>query len=441
MDSDPDDSQAREIPETPRKRLDPSSPAEKKSNKKKKQKQIVEATIQVVQDNPERAPPLVGYFPSGFDPNGKSNGGGESSAAAAAAMARVYRNRNKPKRLQLVVSPNGSNVDFVGTNYSGEAEAGQQHCNYALGVLDKETQTLKIVPIASNKIIRLEPKVRGSRLPNKDAESLAEGERSAVSRSEKMKGLTERYGTSKAIRAAKKWAALKQDDDPETQKDMNEKIKQIAIKKEALESTQVQVDRNIPPYNAAATSPQEAYPLEKIILKGEWDFLEDIYQLLEEEAEVKLDAYPSFISNRIQKLREIENEEEKKRKACIFSYITHLIKFKDLHSMDGISSAKRHMFPSILRQKFSSMFGNPEAKNLASEKNDLLISYVLVLTLYADQFQTNPSDIAKDLRMNSLTVRVHYKQLGCKLVRQKNLWFATLPVPLHFPELKRQWKR
>lgn len=158
MDSDPDDSQAREIPETLRKRLDPSSPAEKKSKKKKKkQKQRVEATIQVIQDNPERAPPLVGYFPSGFDPNGKSNGGGESSAAAAASMARVYRNRNKPKRLQLVVSPNGSNVDFVGTNYSGEAEAGQQHCNYALGVLDKETQTLKIVPIASNKV-NLPPK-------------------------------------------------------------------------------------------------------------------------------------------------------------------------------------------------------------------------------------------------------------------------------------------
>lgn len=101
----------------------------------------------MVQSQPERAPPLVGYFPSGFDPKDRDD---ESSATA---MARVFRNRNKPKRLQLVVSPNRANVDFVGTNYSGEAEAGQQHCNYALGVLDKETQTLKIVPIASNKVI------------------------------------------------------------------------------------------------------------------------------------------------------------------------------------------------------------------------------------------------------------------------------------------------
>lgn len=110
------------------------------------------------------------------------------------------------------------------------------------------------------------------------------------------------YGTLQA----KKRNVLNQDDDPETQKNMDEKIKQIVIKKDALESTQVHTDRNIPPYNAAATSPQEAYPIEKIILKGEWDFLEDIYRLLQEEAELKSYDYPSFISNRIQNLRETE---------------------------------------------------------------------------------------------------------------------------------------
>ena len=88
----------------------------------------------------------MGYFPSGFDPNGDRS----------STVARVFRNKDKPKRLQLVVSQNnGSKVDFVGTNYTGEAAAGHQHCSYALGVLDKETQTLKIVPIASNKVALL----------------------------------------------------------------------------------------------------------------------------------------------------------------------------------------------------------------------------------------------------------------------------------------------
>lgn len=126
------------------KQSDPSPQTEKKK-KKKKQVAEVQATIQVLPELPERASPFVGYFPSGFDPY---NGDPSSTEV------RVYRNKDKPKRLQLVASPPGSKVDFIGTNYSGEAEAGQQHCTYALGVLDKATQTLKIVPIASNKVIR-----------------------------------------------------------------------------------------------------------------------------------------------------------------------------------------------------------------------------------------------------------------------------------------------
>ena len=59
--------------------------------------------------------------------------------------------RNKTGKLELVVSPAGSGVDFVGTSYSGEAIA-PQLCQYAVGVLDKKSQTLKIVPIASNKV-------------------------------------------------------------------------------------------------------------------------------------------------------------------------------------------------------------------------------------------------------------------------------------------------
>lgn len=46
-------------------------------------------------------------------------------------------------------------------------------------------------------------------MPSKDAASLAEGERSALSKSEKMKGLTERYGTNKAIRQVRDCFSLR----------------------------------------------------------------------------------------------------------------------------------------------------------------------------------------------------------------------------------------
>ncbi|KAK1357328.1 hypothetical protein POM88_050584 [Heracleum sosnowskyi] len=92
--------------------------------------------------DPDKISPLVGYFPTNFDPFKDS---GDSSEV------NVYQNVKRSSRFQVVVKPRGSEVNFVGTNYSGEAAA-PQLCTYALGVLDKDTQTLKIVPITSNKI-------------------------------------------------------------------------------------------------------------------------------------------------------------------------------------------------------------------------------------------------------------------------------------------------
>ena len=104
---------------------------------------------------------------------------------------------------------------------------------------------------------------------------------------------------------AKKLLSLKQEDDPETKKDLDGKMKNVVVNKEALESSNAQISRNIPTYNASATTPQEAYPLDKIILKGEWGFLEDLYFLLQAESEISAN-YPSFVRNRIYKLQDIQ---------------------------------------------------------------------------------------------------------------------------------------
>lgn len=82
------------------------------------------------------------------------------------------------------------------------------------------------------------------------------------------------------------------------------------------------------------------------------------------------------------------------------------------------------------------MFAVSESKRLPPEKINLLICYVLVLTLFSDEFRTDYTDIAKDLSMNILPVRQLYEHLGCKISRQKNIMYATLPVPLKFPELR-----
>lgn len=99
---------------------------------------------------------------------------------------------------------------------------------------------------------------------------------------------------------------MNKENDPESRKDLEQKIKSMKVNTDALESATTESVLNIPPYNSSATTPEEAYPLEKIILRGEWDFLQDIYKLLQDGEEVKSTAYPSFICNRVHRLEEIQ---------------------------------------------------------------------------------------------------------------------------------------
>nr|XP_004305732.2 PREDICTED: DNA-directed RNA polymerase I subunit rpa49-like [Fragaria vesca subsp. vesca] len=415
---------------------EPSTPSKKHKKRKRvaaeadpEKPQQVQATIRVIPGNPERIPPLVGYFPSGFDPT--QNPDPDSTKVG------VFRHKERGgTRLQVVVTPNKEpKVDFVGTSYAGEAQAGEL-CSYGLGILDKATQTLKIVPIASNKIFRLEAKIQGLDSAGKEPAGSGIGELSTLEKAKRRNELHNLYGTKKSIRQNKKMQTLKQEDDPDSQNDLDA-IKQGMIDREDTEASEGHKDRNTPPFNASATTPHEAYPLDKIITTEEWKFLQDIYKLSEGGAEISQVSFPAFVCNRVHKLQLIEDEDKRNKLSCIFSYITHLVKFKDLHSMDGFSSAKGHRFPSMIKDKFSTMF-DAVSKRLSTEKNNLLISYVLVLTLFADEFQTSMTDIAKDLRMSNATLRTHYETLGCKVSKKNDVSTVTLPVPLQFPTVRRK---
>ncbi|XVF51984.1 hypothetical protein PTKIN_Ptkin04bG0228500 [Pterospermum kingtungense] len=406
----------------------------------------LQVKIQHFQEQPNKIPPLVAYFPSGYNPcktnpqtqqEGEGEGeGGHNNNQSQRPSVKVYRNtaQNKGNRLQVVVSPSGSNVDFVGSSYSGEAAA-PQVCRYSLGVLDKETGTLKIVPIASNKIFRLEPRVRGSEAAKKDA-SISEKSELTDEKKDKLGELTALYGTKKDIKKRKDYLALKKEVNSESQKELDKKIEHINFDKEALGNTSALIARNIPPHDSTATTPVEAYPLDRIIFKGDWDYLGDVYNILQAGGEVPSNSYPQFVRNRIDKLYAIRDETEKMKLSCVLSFITHLVRFKDQFSMGHSASAKNHTIPSIIRQRFCKMFTVPESKILSSDSIYLLISYVLVLTLHADEFRTSPSDIAKDLRMSEVGLRPHFMNLGCKFKHENSILYASLPVPLTFPSEK-----
>lgn len=393
---------------------------EPKKIKNKTKKETLDVKIQTVPTDTDKISPLVGYFPTGFNPFKDSK---------ASSEVNLYQNVKRSNRFQMVVKPNGSEVSFVGTNYSGEAAA-PQLCTYALGVLDKETQTLKIVPITSNKIFRLEPNFGGSDATQDEAQQIPKNEVDKEERFQQRRLVETKYSTKQTNAMNKKIDSLRQKQDPRSEQDMEKLLEDVKVNTGALDAGSSNA-RNIPFHDMSASAPEKAYPLEKIIEKGEWDYLGDLLNITQ-GGEVTPDTYPIFVCNRVHKLKDIKDEYEKGTVASVLQYITHLIKYKDKHSMDHYRKVKNHKFPSILEEKFRTMF-EPISQRLSADKNKFLINHVLVLTLFVDGYRSDTSDIAKDLKIGVVDLRKHLLELGCKLVREKNTMLATLPVPLTFP--------
>lgn len=70
--------------------------------------------------------------------------------------------------------------------------------------------------------------------------------------------------------------------------------------------------------------------------------------------------------------------------------------------------------PTVCISKMVLMFTEPGSSALSTEKHELLINYILVLTPYADEFRSHPKDICEDLKMTRQMIKPYYDQLGCK---------------------------
>lgn len=219
----------------------------------------------------------------------------------------------------------------------------------------------------------------------------------------------------------------------------NTELESLPQKQGPISKKDSEKSLSIPYYDMSASTADKAYPLEKIIEKEEWDCLGDLLNL-SPGAKLTPDAYPIFVCNRVQKLDNIKDEHEKITVAGVLQYITHLVKYKDKYSTD-CKSVKNHKFPSIIEEKFRTMFNESSSISLSSGKRKLLINFVLVLTLFVDGYQSDATDIAKDLRMDFQELKKQFEWLGCKIVDEKSVLLATLPVPLNLPGLRRSTKK
>lgn len=104
-----------------------------------------------------------------------------------------------------------------------------------------------------------------------------------------------------------KWRSLIQQRNDSSAREHLENINLNADgESQVLEDTLETTTRNIPPYDASADTPEKAYLLDEIIPKGERVHLLDILDDLHSGTDIPSKSYPSFVFNRMHKLREIQ---------------------------------------------------------------------------------------------------------------------------------------
>ncbi|KAF8673362.1 hypothetical protein HU200_048922 [Digitaria exilis] len=439
-----------ETPATPAP-ASPSTTKKKKHSKKRKamddtteaEAAAAEVSINVTVDasltgsRTAGAAPVVAYFPTGYDPLATATAEGDESAP----QARLFRHEKHPTWVDLVVGSSKKGPDFVGRSYAGEA-ATPQLCEYALGVLDKASGTLRVVPIAANKILRLEPHLEVQQPAHSQRSEVASEAGSVAGNDElKVQDLTMMYGTKADRDKDNKWRSLNaQRNDPSAYVDIDLGTSDV----NTSDNHESVIVRNIPPYDPTADTSEKAYLLDEIIPKNVRQHLLQILDHLE-SGEISSKGYGSFVLNRVHKLQDLEGQ-DKERLAWILSYIQHLL---SLYERNG-SMSKRHNrkdrkdsqvkhgpgTPQAVYRNLLITFTEPGSSAMSSEKNELMINYILVLTLFADDFRSDPNDICADLKMSRQMLKPYYDQLGCKSVSEGAFKssFMTLPAPLKFPQ-------
>ncbi|CAL4986527.1 unnamed protein product [Urochloa decumbens] len=244
------------------------------------------------------AAPAVAYFPTGYDPLAAT----AAEEDKPAPNSRLFRHEKHPTWVDLVVRSPGGGPDFVGRSYAGEA-ATPQLCEYALGVLVKSSGTLRVVPIAANKILRLEPHLEVQQPAHSQHSEIASEAGSVAGNDEmKVQDLTMMYGTKTDRDKDNKWKSLnEQRNDPSAYEDIDLGTSNVNTN----DTQEPVIVRNIPPYDPTADTSEKAYLLDEIIPKNMRQHLLEIVGHFE-SGQISSKGYGSFVSNRVQKLQELQ---------------------------------------------------------------------------------------------------------------------------------------
>jgi len=374
---------------------------------------------------------------------------GMSDESAAVTSWKTYTRsskRLKTEREPRIVTAQVGDMNYIGKNFSSNLQTIDNTCNYYIGVINKESGKLRVLPA---ELFQLHPFIEDNSVNQTSA--------SLQTYREKTDDLVKEFGSGKMQRALKKRQTNKLDSDMLSTATKNATENTTIVKdEEAGLSTPsvVTATSAVPPFNINAQRPEDVYKASDIISPGMVSGLDEMAESLiqcsaeETEAWAREKTYSGFV---LTKLQSLSVREDVRRLQCqclvyidclmkVFVMKYNQLKLKDPLPKDWNILVKKHIFSTF----FVEVIDNGRKKrSLPGQRKDLMLSHILVLCLKLSNFSLSVDSLLADLNLAKKRLTTHCQILGCtvKLVKDSSdssvtSHWATLSVPLKFPEQK-----
>lgn len=308
-------------------------------------------------------------------------------------------------------------VDFCSTK-EGDDVAG--NCRYLIGVRNKKTNTIMLRP-APMHILSRRVKALKNLAP---APSISLSERSL-----QRNILGETFGTKKAQKAIRASERNKVDvsamDDVTVhiQASIDSNTKTLPTQEEAKQIADS--NRNIPPYDLSATSPENIYKISDIIPDSEFNVLTVKNLMSAKSMDERMSFVPCRWSQWIrQHINTLCSSPKPNRKllklvlyiACLLTYREsprRLCKERDSfhNKLQGIPSAVADGIIS----RFSETRRGSDDVTFTKDNEISLMTHIFALCLHVDNFATDTTLLAADLHESVNKINDYFKLLGCKI--------------------------
>ncbi|GFN83722.1 Zinc finger protein [Plakobranchus ocellatus] len=343
---------------------------------------------------------------------------------------------------QQIVTACVDGMSYVGSNFGASNFFPTDSCNYYVGIHNKSTGKIKVVPAS---LIQLEPWLK----KEKDIVSLNANNKTAK---EKSDVLATEFGSGRSQRAVNKRLREKLDEAMVASTAKNA-LDSSVIEENVAATTELAMQSDaIPPYNADAKTPDEVYMLKDIVSKEVLSCIKEVSSALTCASKQDLalwreeQRYFSFILNKVETLSDVPQARVLQGQCLMYlQYLMELYLMKSHQLRLKFPLPKE--WPQKVRDHLLDTFtleikepGKRCYRCVPSRKKDLLLSHILVLCLKMSEFALDITPLMVDLKHAARKLITHASSLGCTSKKskagQRDVYTIVLKVPLTFPTLK-----